>query len=136
MTLNEFKNWLTQLIVDKKGALPSFDDWKLIKENLESIEDPEVTHERKIFQSMKEDLDYFQSMLMKGLQIPQIFYSCGEQYELPPTAITYNGIKIDLDNNYDTTRHAIATSTENETENKDEIFEEGTNSYFRAYDGN
>ena len=33
MTLNEFKNWLTQLIVDKKGALPSFEGGINVFEN-------------------------------------------------------------------------------------------------------
>ena len=37
MTLEEFKSWLNQLIVDKKGVLPDLNDWKLIKKNLDSV---------------------------------------------------------------------------------------------------
>lgn len=37
MSLDQFKTWLAQLIVDKKGALPDFNDWKLIKQQLDRV---------------------------------------------------------------------------------------------------
>lgn len=41
ITFNEFKQWLTGLIEGKKGGLPDFDDWELIKKKLDSVQ-PEV----------------------------------------------------------------------------------------------
>lgn len=37
LSIDEFRAWLTQLIQDKKGALPDLNDWKLIKEQLDKV---------------------------------------------------------------------------------------------------
>lgn len=38
ITLDEFKAWLTGLIVGKRGALPDVKDWKKIKQMLDKVE--------------------------------------------------------------------------------------------------
>ncbi len=37
ITFNEFRAWLTGLIVGKKGTLPDLDDWKQIKAMLDKV---------------------------------------------------------------------------------------------------
>lgn len=37
ITIDEFKTWLNNLIIDKKGALPDLADWKDIKEMLDKV---------------------------------------------------------------------------------------------------
>lgn len=37
ITFNEFKAWLTGLVVGKKGALPDIDDWKQIKKMMDKV---------------------------------------------------------------------------------------------------
>ncbi len=37
ITFDEFKAWVNQLIVDKKGALPDLNDWKEIKKMMDKV---------------------------------------------------------------------------------------------------
>lgn len=37
ITFDEFRAWLTGLIVGKRGALPDIDDWKMIKEMMDKV---------------------------------------------------------------------------------------------------
>lgn len=39
ITIKEFKAWLTGLVVGKGGALPDLDDWKMIKQMIDKVEE-------------------------------------------------------------------------------------------------
>lgn len=36
-TIHEFRTWLNQLVIDKKGALPDMNDWKAIRQELDKV---------------------------------------------------------------------------------------------------
>lgn len=37
ITFEQFKTWLTQLIVEKKGQVPDVNDWKQIKQMMDKV---------------------------------------------------------------------------------------------------
>jgi hypothetical protein len=41
ITIAEFKSWLMGLMCGKKGSLPDIEDWKVIKQMLDKVEENE-----------------------------------------------------------------------------------------------
>lgn len=82
MTFSEFKKWLTQLVIDKKGALPDLNDWKVIKEKLDSVKPDVVDYSGMISKldytdpniSMMDDMEYFMHRFNKSLGIPSSYF--------------------------------------------------------------
>ncbi len=97
VTVDEFKAWLNQLIINKKGALPDLQDWKSIKEMLDKVHtgssksDDEDSVGYSILKSpgvsvfetdismyipptclsFQKDLEYFQANLERALGLPK-----------------------------------------------------------------
>ena len=118
MTLTEFKLWLTQLIFDKQGALPDFNDWKVIKEKLDTVHDTEPLPAFNL--NLMDDLRYFNEKLLTCNKLPETYKYL---QQIKALTATLNGRQIDLENNYDT------TITKNK---KEEIIP----TFFNTYDGN
>ena len=49
ITFDEFKAWLTGLIVGKRGALPDLEDWKQIKKMMDKVVPETIIEEREVF---------------------------------------------------------------------------------------
>lgn len=73
ISIGDFRSWLTKLIEDKKGALPNLDDWKLIKEKLDQVEDQQYSNNESDYCVIQNDDDeyYFTEYKLGDIQLDQ-----------------------------------------------------------------
>lgn len=111
MTLAEFKTWLNNLVVSKKGALPDLTDWKNIKETLDKVRAEPIQNDLDLsgypipvhdYDNTVEPIEI--SYLGYDMNLLEdIEYFLGKNYKIAAIlTTTYNGVDVILDETYET----------------------------------
>jgi hypothetical protein len=94
MTIDEFKTWLTDLIANKKGALPDLNDWKTIKEKLDSVKAGSGQYSF--------DFDGSGMAVHVDLELDDMFFKTRDTVsDYTNFDVTYNGVAVTLENTYE-----------------------------------